>query len=498
MKNYLFKIFALFLALVMLIPAAIACADNGEGDGSTAPSASDAATTVETAPETESPFDENGYLKDRIPDSVNYGGETVDILYWSNAKNVEYFAEEDGDSINSSIYRRNLAVEDRIGVTFNWIGEKGDYSQRNDFNNIIAADLSGDCVYDIISAYSTTIAMAATYGYALDLMEYSDKLALDMPWWGADLTDMATINGKLYFATGDISTNYLLRMYGTFFNKEIIENNKLANPYDLVDSGDWTIDKFIELASAMSGSSVSGGDVIYGLVHDAITVEALFYGSNLSFVDKDSDDMPKLSDTWKGDAAVTLAEKVSAYCKTDSVLNDSKNDEKTFTDGSSLFIIYALDYAMNYLPGSGIDFGIAPIPKYDKDQASYSTTLNYKYSLYMISKGTDIPEVAAYTLEALASESYRSVTPNLYEVAMKIRYTTDSTSQRMIDHIRNGVSFEIGRTFTHVFDYETYRAIRKALAGTATEGWASTSTSLEPVFKKQLESLINSEAFAQN
>ena len=200
--------------------------------------------------------------------------------------------------------------------------------------------------------------------------------------------------------------------------------------------------------------------------------------------------MPKLSDNWNGDRAQTLVEKVSSYCQTASVLGDSKKDEDTFTSGSSLFIIYPLDFAMNYLPGSGIDFGIAPIPKYDKDQQNYSTTLNYKYSLYMISAGTDIPEIAAYTLEALASESYRSVTPNLYEVAMKIRYTTDSTSQRMIDHIRDGVSFEVGRTFTHIFDYETYRAIRKALAGTATEGWSSTTATFGAVFEKQLQRIV--------
>ena len=78
---------------------------------------------------------------------------------------------------------------------------------------------------------------------------------------------------------------------------------------------------------------------------------------------------------------------------------------------------------------------------------------------------------------------------------MKIRYTTDEISQRMIDHIRNGVSFEVGRTFTHIFDYETYRAIRKALAGTAEEGWSSTSAALKPVFEKQLSSLINADPF---
>jgi len=496
------KIVSLFLAFLMLIPLAVGCSETGDENTSAADattagaavnSAPEGATTV---PETENPYDKEGYLKDRIPEELNYGGEVVNVLYWSNAKNVEYTAEDDGDSINASIYYRNLEVEDRLGITFNWIGEKGDYSQRKDFNNIIASDLSGDCLYDIISAYSTTIAMAATYGYALDLMEYTDKISLDMPWWGADLTDMATINGKLFFATGDISTNYLLRMYGTFFNKELISNYALEDPYALVDSGDWTIDKFLSIASAMKGVSGNGGDTIYGLVHDAITLEALFYGSNLCFVDKDSEDVPKLSDSWKGDAAQTMIEKVAEFCKSDLVLNDSKADESTFTSGSSLFIIYALDYAMNYLPGSGINFGIVPIPKYNKEQAHYSTTLNYKYSLYMISKGSDIPEIAAYALEALASKGYRSVTPNLYEVAMKIRYTTDSTSQRMIDYIRDGVSFEVGRTFTHIFDYETYRSIRKALAGTADQGWSSTAASLESVFKEQLNTLITSEAFS--
>jgi ABC-type glycerol-3-phosphate transport system substrate-binding protein len=487
------KAIALFLALILLLPAAISCAESGgesttdNGAGSVAPGA----TTVE---ETDDLYDADGYLKDRIPESINYGGEVVNVLYWNNAKNVEYTAEDDGDSVNSSIYYRNLAVEDRIGVTFNWIGEKGDYSQRKEFNTMIASDLSGDCLYDIISAYSTTIAMAATNGYARDLMEYSGILSLDMPWWGSDLTDMATINGKLYFATGDISTNYLLRMYGTFFNKSTVSDNKLEDPYALVDSGEWTVDKFISIASTITGEP-TGETVKYGFVHDAITVEALFYGSDLCFVDKDSNDMPKLSDSWNGDHALTLAEKLSNYCKTASVLGDSKLDESTFTSGNALFIIYPLDFAMNYLHGSDVDFGIVPIPKYNSAQKDYSTTLNYKYSLYMISAGSDIPEVAAYALEALASSSYRTVTPNLYEVAMKIRYTTDETSQRMIDHIRNGVSFEVGRTFTHVFDYETYRAIRKALSGTAEEGWSSTAAGLETAFERQLSSLINSDPF---
>ena len=495
MKKTNSRLIAVLLVAAMALSVLVACgqpADSGDentpGDGETTPAAAADTTPAET---TENPYDENGYLKDEIPEDINFNNQVINVLYWNNAKNVEYTAEDDGNIINSAIFNRNIAVEDRLGVTFTWIGEKGDYGQRADFNKIIAADLSGACEYDIISAYSTTIAMAATYGYALDLLQYNEQLKLDKPWWGADLTNMATINDKLYFATGDISTNYLLRMYGTFFNKQLIDQNGLTSPYDYVDKNEWTVDKFIELGSAFKGDP-NGNAPIYGFVNDAITVEALFYGSDLRFVDKDTNDVPYLSDSWSGERAQSLIDKMSAYCITPSVLIDSKNDEVLFTEGSSLFIIYSLDLAMNHLASSNVDFGIVPIPKYDSQQQNYSTTLNYKYSLYMISKGSDIPDIAAYALEALASEGYRRVTPDLYEQAMKVRYVTDTTSQKMIDYIRDGVSFEIGRTFTHSFEYQTYRTIRAAIAGTAEQGWQSTVASFNKVLGKQLENLVAS------
>ena len=490
MKSVSVKILSVLCAVLLVASALASCA--GQSGPSAATTAPEAAPT-EPEQTTEDLYDKNGYRKDRIPDSTDFGSETVDVLFWNNAKNVEYNPEDSGDIINSSIYKRNLLTEDRLNVTLNWIGEKGDYGQRNEFNDVIAANLSGSNSYDVISAYSTTIAMAATRGYASDLMKFGDVISFDLPWWGSDLTNMATINGKLYFATGDISTNYLLRMYGTFFNKELVDEYKLDSPYALVDSGDWTVEKFISLASRF-GDDGTTVDPVFGLVHDAITLEALFYGSGLRFVEKDAQDVPYLSDSWKSVRAQDLMDRVSAFCSGISVKNDSKNDEALFAGGSSLFIIYSLDLAMNSLQGGGIDYGILPIPKFDADQQDYFTTLNYKYSLYMISKGTDIPLIAATTLEALASQSYRTVTPNLYEVAMKIRYTTDVTSQKMIDYIRDGVSFEIGRTFTHVFNYDTYRTIRKQLAGTEQKGWQTVAAGLDGTFRENLNTLLQSFA----
>jgi hypothetical protein len=156
-----------------------------------------------------------------------------------------------------------------------------------------------------------------------------------------------------------------------------------------------------------------------------------------------------------------------------------------------------IEVCITKLADTELTYAALPVPMYDEAQKGYVTTMNHNFSVFGIltNLAADATDRAAATLEALASQSYRTVTPNLYEVSMKIRYTTDSTSQRMIDHIRDGVSFEVGRTFTHIFDYETYRTIRKALAGTATEGWSSTAATFGAVFEKQLASLINADAF---
>jgi len=488
MKLKLSGLLILLLAVLLMFSSVLtSCADTKNVSNDTKVTEGTESTTQ--APiETENLYDSNGYLNDSIPDDVDLRGEKVTILYWDNAKNLEFEVEGiNGSIINDSLYKRNTIVEDRLNITFEWIGENGDYAQRTDFNKIIAADIAGSCEYDIISAYSTTIAMATTNGYALNLLDYDEQIDFAKPWWASDLTDMATINNKLYFATGDISTNYLLRMYGTFFNKSIIEDLNLKSPYDYVKENNWTIDSFITVATD-SATNLNGTD-IYGFVNDSITIEALFYGAGLYFVDKDQSDEPFLSDAWRNDKAETFIDKVAAFCSSEATLLSGK-DETTFTDENSTFLVYSLDFAMNYLADVDINFGIVPIPKYDADQSQYETTLNYKYSLYMISTGSAIPEDAAYTLEAMASQSYRTVTPELYENVMKVRYCTDQTSQIMIDYIRDGVSFEIGRTFTHSFNYDTYRSIRAALVGSSEVGWQTTASSFKTVFETQLQTLL--------
>ena len=52
-------------------------------------------------------------------------------------------------------------------------------------------------------------------------------------------------------------------------------------------------------------------------------------------------------------------------------------------------------------------------------------------------------DMTGMLLEALAAESYRTVTPIYYEMALKIKYVRDDISAIMIDLVREGVTADL-------------------------------------------------------
>ena len=56
------------------------------------------------------------------------------------------------------------------------------------------------------------------------------------------------------------------------------------------------------------------------------------------------------------------------------------------------------------------------------------------------------PRAHVIILEALACESYKSVVPAYYEIALKTKYTRDEDSARMLDIIFENRVFDLGDT----------------------------------------------------
>lgn len=97
MKNATRIIIALLL-LAMTLPMVISCAETGTNCATTAASTeapSDGGVTAETTAE------ETLFAVSNIPEDLKFDGTTINILYWSDVPNVEFFVEDQtGEAVN--------------------------------------------------------------------------------------------------------------------------------------------------------------------------------------------------------------------------------------------------------------------------------------------------------------------------------------------------------------------------------------------------------------
>ncbi len=484
------KLLALILALLTLTIAFSACAETDEdGTDTTVSQSGDYSSDTEA-----STVDADGYIIDNLPEDLNFN-QTVTILYWSDVEEPEFTVDNlTGEIVNDAIYNRNLETERRLGVTLNWVGTLGNFDNQKNFISKALNSISSGGDYDIFAGYSMTGATLAVNGYAQDLRSLN-YLDFDMPWWPESLIGKATIGDKLYFASGDISTNMLHMMYAVFFNKQMIANLMLEDPYALTDEGKWTYGKMFEMASGvysdLNGDNRSDSNDRFGFCTAAIHFDAFFTGAGLNTVEKEAGDRLIVSPTFNSENTVKLLEDV---CKFMWDSGDALYGQTgaAFVLNETLFTMDRSYMALRRREELTFEYGIVPVPKFDEAQEQYVTCLGFPYTMYTISVASKNPDIAAATLECLSSEGYRKTTPMLFETTMKYKYTTDNDSARMYDIIRESISIDIGRIFTTELNNLSYSIFRSACQNNAASSWAASYRGNGIVFQGLLEKINTS------
>ena len=111
-------------------------------------------------------------------------------------------------------------------------------------------------------------------------------------------------------------------------------------------------------------------------------------------------------------------------------------------------------------------YGLVPQPKFSADQEIFLTNVGHPFTMYAVNSQSKKLEAAVTSLEAIGSANHRSVTPAVFEVAMKVRYTDDPQTSSMYDTLREGISFDIGRLYASTFSNGTANLFRTtALSG---------------------------------
>ena len=456
-----------------------AATDNTKTDGQT-----DTAQATEAV--TEDPFADEKARYDALP-ALDLGGAEFVIAAQAGVGNSEteiYIEEADGDVIHDAVYKRNLAINERFHceIRVNGCAVTSTVKQ---------AVQAGDASYPLAFP---NISEAAVLGQENYLMNFHDFDVIDLSgkWWDQGTANM-DIGGRVFFMSGDINILDNDVTYIMLFNKQLISDNDMEEPYQLVRDGTWTIDAFAEMCKNISmdvnGDALMDENDRYGYVTTQQGPNTFFYGSDLKYVEFDSNHVPYLQvDSTKVTQVLEKVVNVTGQEHQVSYLPKDPPVGKTiFMEDRALFYGEVLSYIIN-LRDMNSEFGVLPIPKFDEQQDGYITYCENNSSTATIPNAGD-PASAATVLEAMAIQSHMTVTPAYYEVALERKYSRDEESIEMIDIALANRIYDIGRVYTSlgisgVFQY---------LAAKGSTDFASAFAKREKTALKKLTTII--EAF---
>ncbi|MCQ2433294.1 MAG: hypothetical protein MJ175_11880 [Clostridia bacterium] len=494
------RILSSCLLASLLLGALASCGGEAETTANdTVPAGND--TPAETEAAEESPYE-----KDALPE-LDFGGTAFRVLYRDDLVDSFFRAEQDGDVVDDAVYSANLAVEERLNVDYQLTTLAGSASaDRDNYNNaIINSVLSGDDAYDMVTIMTYYTPTIICSGALLDLMS-TKYLDFTKPWWVQDLTNLATLNGKLYFASGDISLELMQRTYCMLFNKKVATDLDTENLYDIVKSGKWTIDTAARIAKDTYADLNSNGSIDpedrYGLVISDYNHAAGFICStDLELTSRDKDGIQHID--CGSQRAVDIVQRMVGFANdTPGVFYQTQNDAGStekhqiyynmFRENRLLLITAEFDQVRTIYRDMDSEFGVIPYPKFDESQAEYHTLARNTYSSFAIPTTCKDPDMVSAVMEAQASQNYRTTSQTYFETALKVKYSRDDMTSQMFDIIKAGSKFNFGVTFSLVMG-GVQTKFNRSMADN-NPNWASTYAAIEQSAEETLQKFYSDAA----
>ena len=386
-------------------------------------------------------------ISDDLPE-LDYEGYEFNIYTRVNNTFYNYVVEEEtGEVLNDAIYKRTRNVEERLNITFK-------ETENSDANAPRTLMLAGDDTFDMYNSRCTHALTFWLEGLTIEIPDLP-YINLDKPYWNKTANESLSLNKRQYVAMGSANIGAYDFIFTLLFNKKLISDLALASPYDLVSSNQWTIAKMDEMmreaSSDLNGDGVYDIGDVYGYASGLnVTLPAFWVGSGLLSVTKDNNDVPYFS---AGDEKfVSLFNKVFEITWDGNAwYKDSSNDGNVptssvtlFTENRALFMDTQV-FDINRLRNMETDFGIIPYPKYDEHQENYFVRFGF-YDIFVVPKtNSDLVRTSA-VIEALNSESYKTVIPVYYDLCLKTRNSRDDESEAMLDLIFNNLVVDLGDT----------------------------------------------------
>lgn len=449
------KTLILLLCALFVFSMFAACANTPGGSNETKAQETKAqevdVTTAEVV-ETEDP--RTVMDPDTLAKADQYRGKTLTILanngFWPAD---DIFREEDSeDPVDSAIFQRNEFVKSEYGIDIDVVlDEDVKTTLKNAYKSGISDyDVAAFCAYEACPLAAENIFQDLTQIENLDLSKI---------YWDQGLYEGLSIDNKLFYITGDISTKANAGTFLMMFNKKLASDYDLEDLYQVVRDGKWTLDYLNSIIKEHGYVDDGNAKVdVYDKFGMGIQIEAylaFFFGAGGRMVLKDADQMPYLDlNTEKN---ISIIDKIYDLTQLDNKTIDA-HDYLTVPpyssgEGFASTVAFKENRCLFYLSNAAnilglremdADFGVLPTPKLDESQKDYYSYVYHGAALYVIPVMNKNTAFTGFALEALASESYKRVTPAYYEQTLKRKSQRDSDSMDMLDIVFRNRLWDLG------------------------------------------------------
>ncbi|MCL2813138.1 MAG: extracellular solute-binding protein [Oscillospiraceae bacterium] len=388
----------------------------------------------------------------------NFGGYEFTLMmkgerpdgsdYW-DAKEINA-DEENGETLNDAVYKRNREIEAKYNITIKglWV------PQGSMVSNLQKAVKAGDSVYDAVLLSFNLASQSTRSGYLHNLKE-APYVDLSRPWWDQSIMAETSVKNKTYYAASDANIMDKEGTWTLMFNKKMIADFGLENPYTLVQENKWTFDKFIEMTKDISADLDGDGEFgkydRYGFATTTDSTQGLLFASGLRIIRKDADDIPYFA--LNGDDVMPKLEKIAYIMRGDNIAQMMQDytgtdthliTQASFEENRALFYAEVMQCVIR-LRQMDTDFGIIPLPKWDQNQPAYHTNIHqWACNSMAIPSNVENLERSGLILEAIAHGGAKYIRPAYYDVMLKTKFSRDEESSAMLDIIFASRSADIG------------------------------------------------------
>ncbi len=433
------KIISAFLAFLMIATSvAMLVGCNGDGEQESG----------EDPVESTGGNDQASDRQHNVP-KKNFKGETFNSLNFEiNTSQYYYFTDEEaaGDPIKEALWQRTELITEYLNCELTFEQMTGDRSigvSQYMYDQVMAGT---DDYQQIIMHPIYGVSSMVNNGYSYDFAALPN-VDLDAEWWDKDDMDDLRLGTAYPYGRSDfmISAPHVV-----MFNKTMIDDKQMENPYDLVNNMQWTLDTMMSMAKAAAHDV--NNDNTYDPVEDTFgisTSELSKFNSFLMSCDQpisQRDENGKVEMALNTEKTIKIIEKFYDLWMTNGAVfvaavnnNSGINDQHVFGEGRSLFELYDLSF-LEAMRDYEVDAGIVPYPMYDEDQDAY-------YSMdwgptWCIPATITNPELVGSVVELYSFYSANTIIPAYYDKVLEGKLTNDLESRKMLDLIFESVSFD--------------------------------------------------------